>query len=421
MDFAARLAEHGCGSPAREALAAYFAAVNAPPGPAKLEGVLAAFEAEGSTVVNNSAAPVSPRAFYDSPSSPVLSEGFRAEPDFASLACSADGRTVAISIRLLPGGREADAFLVGDWFTVGPGGLLQRLLIHGAPAAAPARPGSKRPREPAPAGGGATTAAAAPQRELVLAEAVPYAFTFPLRQTALLLIDFQRDFLLPGGFGESLGNDVSHLMRAVKPAAAALRAARACGMTVAHTREGHVADLSDLHRSKLHRGNPPPGKRIGDVGGMGRILVDGELGCAIVPGEPHESVPAFPTSSRATTCNEPLLRRAGAEGRRVGPAQAGEGRVLQHAARGLAAGARRHPPPRLRRHDRSLRPDHPPRGQRPRFRFVRAGGCVRVLLPAVPQAGAGDVHGAVWDRRLEREQRAARGGTRPARPVREAQ
>ena len=245
MDFAARLAEHGCGSPAREALAAYFAAVNAPPGPTKLEGVLAAFEAEGSTVVNNSAAPVSPRAFYDSPSSPVLSEGFRAEPDFASLVCSADGRTVAISIRLVPGGREADAFLVGDWFTVGPSGaLLQRLLIHGAPAAAPARPGTKRPREPAPAGGGVATAAAAPHRQLVLAEAVPYAFTFPLRQTALLLIDFQRDFLLPGGFGESLGNDVSHLMRAVKPAAAALRAARACGMTVAHTREGHVPDVN---------------------------------------------------------------------------------------------------------------------------------------------------------------------------------
>ena len=63
--------------------------------------------------------------------------------------------------------------------------------------------------------------------------------------TALLIIDMQRDFMEPGGFGETLGNDVSQLARAVKPIASVLDAARAAGMLVVHTREGHLPDLSD--------------------------------------------------------------------------------------------------------------------------------------------------------------------------------
>ncbi len=264
--------------------------------------MLATFE-EGAEVVNNSAPPISPGAFYDSPSSPVLTEGFRAEPDYETLVCSADGRTAAISIRLVPGGREEDAFVVGDWFTLGTTGLLQRLLIHGAPPPARTPQGNKRPREvDGSSSGAATRADRAAAHSLALERATPYPFKFPLARTALMLIDFQRDFLLPGGFGESLGNDVSHLMRAVSPAAAALRAARACGMSIVHTREGHAPDLADLHPSKLHRGNPPPGKRIGDQGGMGRILIDGEEGCAIVPGRLAMRVPIANVNALMMVC-----------------------------------------------------------------------------------------------------------------------
>ncbi|MES2210461.1 MAG: cysteine hydrolase [Chloroflexota bacterium] len=110
--------------------------------------------------------------------------------------------------------------------------------------------------------------------------AEPYEFEFRLEKTALVMIDFQRDFVYPGGFGESLGNDVSMLLRAVKPAQKVLEACRAAGMFVVHTREGHRADLSDLPRAKKERGNAP--LRIGDKGSMGRLLVRGEYGHGIV-------------------------------------------------------------------------------------------------------------------------------------------
>ena len=99
--------------------------------------------------------------------------------------------------------------------------------------------------------------------------------------TALLIIDMQRDFMEPGGFGETLGNDVSQLARAVKPIAAMLEAARETGMLVVHTREGHLPDLSDAPRAKLERG--APSLRIGDPGPMGRILIRGEAGHDIIP------------------------------------------------------------------------------------------------------------------------------------------
>jgi nicotinamidase-related amidase len=98
--------------------------------------------------------------------------------------------------------------------------------------------------------------------------------------TALLIIDMQRDFMEPGGFGETLGNDVSQLARAVQPIAAVLEAARASGMLVVHTREGHPPDLSDAPPAKIERG--APGKRIGDPGPMGRILIRGEAGHDII-------------------------------------------------------------------------------------------------------------------------------------------
>ena len=120
--------------------------------------------------------------------------------------------------------------------------------------------------------------------------AEPGPFPLPEGRLALLVIDMQRDFLLPGGFGESLGNDVSQLQRVVPPLAGLLAAARDAGLLVVHTREGHLPDLSDCPPAKLRRG--APSKRIGDPGPYGRILVRGEFGHDIVdelaplPGEP---------------------------------------------------------------------------------------------------------------------------------------
>jgi len=99
--------------------------------------------------------------------------------------------------------------------------------------------------------------------------------------TALVIIDMQRDFMEPGGFGETLGNDVSQLARAVMPIAAVLAAAREMGMLVIHTREGHLPDLSDAPPAKVERG--APSLRIGDPGPMGRILIRGEAGHDIIP------------------------------------------------------------------------------------------------------------------------------------------
>jgi len=110
--------------------------------------------------------------------------------------------------------------------------------------------------------------------------AEPYEFEFEPRTTALVMIDFQRDFVDPGGFGEALGNDVSLLRRAVAPAARVLEVARAIGMLVVHTREGHRPDLADCPPTKRARGRLKAG--IGDPGPMGRILVRGEYGHDIV-------------------------------------------------------------------------------------------------------------------------------------------
>jgi nicotinamidase-related amidase len=100
-------------------------------------------------------------------------------------------------------------------------------------------------------------------------------------RTALVIIDMQRDFLEPGGFGEALGNDVSLLKAAVGPCAEVLAAARRSGTFVIHTREGHRPDLTDAPPIKLERGGPAA--RIGAPGPMGRILIRGEPGHDIIP------------------------------------------------------------------------------------------------------------------------------------------
>jgi biuret amidohydrolase len=110
--------------------------------------------------------------------------------------------------------------------------------------------------------------------------ALPGAFTFDPSTTALVIIDMQRDFIEPGGFGESLGNDVSLLAQIVPTVSELLALARKSGWFVVHTRESHAADLSDCPPAKRLRG--APNARIGDEGPMGRILIRGEPGNAIV-------------------------------------------------------------------------------------------------------------------------------------------
>ena len=125
---------------------------------------------------------------------------------------------------------------------------------------------------------------------MISVAAEPGAISVDPGLTAVVMIDMQRDFLEPGGFADSLGNDLSQLTRVIAPCRALLDGARAAGMLVIHTREGHRPDLSDAPPAKIARG--APSMRIGDAGPMGRILVRGEPGHDLItelyplPGEP---------------------------------------------------------------------------------------------------------------------------------------
>jgi nicotinamidase-related amidase len=114
-----------------------------------------------------------------------------------------------------------------------------------------------------------------------IASALPFAYGFELRHSALVIIDMQRDFVEPGGFGASLGNDVTRLQAIVPTVRRVLQAWRGAGGLVVHTRESHLPDLSDCPPAKRARGTPT--LRIGDTGPMGRVLVRGEPGNQIVP------------------------------------------------------------------------------------------------------------------------------------------
>jgi nicotinamidase-related amidase len=145
-------------------------------------------------------------------------------------------------------------------------------------------------------------------------EASPYEFETELSRCAAVFIDMQRDFLEPGGFGESLGNDVSRLRTAIEPCRRLLEGLRRAGAFVVHTREGHRADLSDAPPAKVNRGTGP---RIGDLGPMGRILVRGEPGQDLIPelypvsGEPVIDKPG--KGAFYATELEPMLRHRNIE------------------------------------------------------------------------------------------------------------
>ena len=115
---------------------------------------------------------------------------------------------------------------------------------------------------------------------LIDVPATPFPYPFAPSKTALVIIDMQRDFVEPGGFGASLGNDVSLLHSAIAPITSLLEAWRARGWPVVHTREAHRPDLSDCPPAKRLRG--APSLRIGDPGPMGRLLIRGEPGTGII-------------------------------------------------------------------------------------------------------------------------------------------
>ncbi len=110
--------------------------------------------------------------------------------------------------------------------------------------------------------------------------AQPYRFAFRRETLALVVIDMQRDFAEPGGFGESLGNDVGRISAIVPTVKRLIEGFRAAGLPVIHTMECHRPDLSDCPAAKRNRGSP--GLRIGDHGAMGRILIAGEPGTALL-------------------------------------------------------------------------------------------------------------------------------------------
>ncbi|PKA43332.1 cysteine hydrolase (plasmid) [Rhizobium sullae] len=111
--------------------------------------------------------------------------------------------------------------------------------------------------------------------------ALPFAFPLQKDHLALIVIDMQRDFAEPGGFGASLGNDVSRITRIIPDVKRLIEGFRRAGRPVIHTMECHKPDLSDLPDAKRNRGSPK--LRIGDEGPMGRILITGEPGTAILP------------------------------------------------------------------------------------------------------------------------------------------
>src|SRR5215207_7552384 len=111
--------------------------------------------------------------------------------------------------------------------------------------------------------------------------ATPFAYSLAPAATALIVIDMQRDFIEPGGFGATLGNDVNLLKKIVPTVGRLLDVFRKAGLPVIHTRECHKPDLSDCPPAKRTRGKPS--LRIGDPGSMGRILIQGEPGAGFVP------------------------------------------------------------------------------------------------------------------------------------------
>lgn len=112
-------------------------------------------------------------------------------------------------------------------------------------------------------------------------DAKPYPYALPQNKPCLIIIDMQRDFIEPGGFGHALGNDVSKLAVIIPGVKKLLNCFRVLNLPIVHTRECHDPRLINCPPAKLIRGNGS--LKIGDEGPMGRILIDGEPGNEIIP------------------------------------------------------------------------------------------------------------------------------------------
>lgn len=102
-----------------------------------------------------------------------------------------------------------------------------------------------------------------------------------IRATALLAIDMQRDFLDAEGYAARAGLDISRLQAAIPGVARLLKAARTVGLPVIHTREANAPDLSDVPPAFL-AATTRTGARVGSPGPLGRFLIRGEPGSAII-------------------------------------------------------------------------------------------------------------------------------------------
>lgn len=181
-------------------------------------------------------------------------------------------------------------------------------------------------------------------------DAKPFPYFFDIDHVALVCIDMQRDFCQPGEFANSLGDNVKNLQPCI-PVIAKLQAAfRKLELPIIHTKECHKPDLSDLPTPKRYRGNPKV--KIGDMGPMGRILIDGEPGSDFIA----ELAP-----------------------RQVGTRhlQAGQGHILQHQFRRLSEASENHQPGDHRGDDRSLRANDHALCERPRLRLPPGRGRYR--------------------------------------------
>jgi hypothetical protein len=196
--------------------------------------------------------------------------------------------------------------------------------------------------------------------QVVKVDAEPEPIGIDVDHTAVVVIDMQRDFLQPGGFGEALGNDVSLLSAAIAPIKALLEGARKRKMLIIHTREGHRPDMSDAPPAKVERGSPH--LRIGAKGPMGRILIRGEPGHDIVP-------ELYPREG------EPIVDKPG------------KGAFYATDSAPDSSGSSRAEPHRLRSDDRGLRPHYRARSQRSRLQLHRSGDCCGSYFPEFHEVG----------------------------------
>lgn len=146
--------------------------------------------------------------------------------------------------------------------------------------------------------------------------AEPYPLEMDPSRTAVLLVDIQNDFCMPGGWADLAGLDIRKAAGILPQVRDVLAAARDAGLLVVHTREGHRPDLSDcppnkqrkMHHTGLAYGQDVPNGRLFIRGTWNNEIVD----ClAPLPGEPVVDKPG--KGAFYATDLEAILRDGGIE------------------------------------------------------------------------------------------------------------